>query len=89
MNHYDINHRHPAEIEAEATLTRLEPYPDGFTLADRTIDRMARIRAGLNHVMIELLTQLDDDELAVAAQHWLMKVWSIVEITRIDAEGKV
>lgn len=88
MKTYDIDSRHPAEIDAESMLTRLEPYPDNYTLAERTIERMSRAKAGLNYVMTELLTQFDEEQ-AVTAQHWLMKVWSIVEITRIDAEGKV
>ncbi|MCQ6644814.1 hypothetical protein NO371_22960 [Escherichia coli] len=32
-------YRHPAELEAEAMLSRKESYPDDFTLADRTAER--------------------------------------------------
>ncbi|HAI2129922.1 TPA: nicotinic acetylcholine receptor subunit beta, partial [Escherichia coli] len=35
-------YRHPAELEAEAMLSRKESYPDDFTLADRTAERMTR-----------------------------------------------
>lgn len=29
-------YRHPAELEVEAMLSRMQPYPDDFTLAERT-----------------------------------------------------
>ena len=35
-------YRHPAELEAESMLSRKEAYPDDFTLADRTAERMTR-----------------------------------------------
>ncbi len=47
-------YRHPAELEAEATLSRVQPYPEDFTLAERTAERMARARNGLVHVMTDL-----------------------------------
>jgi hypothetical protein len=56
-------YRHPAELEAEAMLSR-EAYPDDFTLADRTAERMTRARNGLAHVMTDLATQLDDEQAA-------------------------
>ncbi|MGC6668562.1 nicotinic acetylcholine receptor subunit beta, partial [Escherichia coli] len=43
-------YRHPAELEAEAMLSREQAYPDDFTLADRTAERMTRARNGLAHV---------------------------------------
>jgi hypothetical protein len=33
-------YRHPSELEAEAMLSREQAYPDDFTLADRTAERM-------------------------------------------------
>ena len=35
-------YRHPAELEAEAMLFRKQPYPDSFSLAERTAERMTR-----------------------------------------------
>ncbi len=32
-------YRHPAELEAEAMLSREQPYPEDFTLAERTAER--------------------------------------------------
>ncbi|MGA3709919.1 nicotinic acetylcholine receptor subunit beta, partial [Escherichia coli] len=43
-------YRHPADLEAESMLSRKEAYPDDFTLADRTAERMTRARNGLAHV---------------------------------------
>ncbi|HAW6058019.1 nicotinic acetylcholine receptor subunit beta [Escherichia coli] len=79
-------YRHPAELEAEAMLSRKESYPDDFTLADRTAERMPRARNGLAHVMTDLATQLNDEQ-AEIVYCWLSKVLTIVDIARIDAEG--
>ena len=79
-------YRHPAELEAESALSRKEAYPDDFTLADRTAERMTRARNGLAHVMTDLATQLDDEQAAIV-YCWLSKVLTIVDIARIDAEG--
>ncbi|EFN4711683.1 nicotinic acetylcholine receptor subunit beta [Escherichia coli] len=79
-------YRHPAELEAEAMLSRKEAYPDDFTLADRTAERMTRARNGLAHVMTDLATQLDDEQAAIV-YCWLSKVLTIVDIARIDAEA--
>ena len=80
-------YRHPAELEAEAILSRKEAYPDDFTLADRTAERMTRARNGLAHVMTDLATQLDDEQAAIV-YCWLSKVLTIIDIARIDAEGR-
>lgn len=80
-------YRHPAELEAEAMLSRIQPYPDEFTLADRTAERMTRARNGLAHVMTELAPRLDDDQ-AATVYCWLDKVLAIVDIARIDAEAR-
>lgn len=85
MNIHTI-YRHPAELEAEAMLSRKEAYPDDFTLADRTAERMTRARNGLAHVMTDLVTQLDDEQAAIV-YCWLSKVLTIVDIARIDAEA--
>lgn len=79
-------YRHPAELEAEAMLSREQAYQDDFTLADRTAERMTRARNGLAHVMTDLATQLDDEQAAIV-YCWLSKVLAIVDIARIDAEG--
>ena len=79
-------YRHPAELEAEAMLSRKEAYPDDFTLADRTAERMTRAHNGLTHVMTDLATQLNDEQ-AEIVYCWLSKVLTIVDIARIDAEG--
>ncbi|HDH1868502.1 TPA: nicotinic acetylcholine receptor subunit beta [Klebsiella quasipneumoniae subsp. similipneumoniae] len=79
-------YRHPAELEAEAMLSREPAYQDDFTLADRTAERMTRARNGLAHVMTDLATQLDDEQAAIV-YCWLSKVLAIVDIARIDAEG--
>lgn len=75
-------YRHPAELEAEAMLSREQAYPDDFTLAER----MTRARNGLAHVMTELAPHMDAEQTA-AVQCWLMKVLAIVDATLIDAEG--
>ncbi|WP_250110233.1 nicotinic acetylcholine receptor subunit beta [Escherichia coli] len=61
-------------------------YPDDFTLADRTAERMTRARNGLAHVMTDLLPLLEGEQAAIA-HCWLSKVLTIVDIARIDAEG--
>lgn len=79
-------YRHPAELEAEATLSRVQPYPEDFTLAERTAERMTHARNGLAHVMTDLATQLNDEQ-AEIVYCWLSKVLTIVDMARIDAEG--
>ena len=79
-------YRHPAELEAEAMLSREQPYPEDFTLAERTAERMTRARNGLAHVMTDLLPLLEVEQAAIA-YCWLSKVLTIVDIARIDAEG--
>ena len=79
-------YRHPAEQEAEAMLSRVQPYPEDFTLAERTAERMTRARNGLAHVMTDLATQLNDEQ-AEIVYCWLSKVLAIVDMARIDAEG--
>ena len=79
-------YRHPAELEAEAMLSRKEAYPDDFTLAGRTAERMTRARNRLAHVMTDLLPLLEVEQ-AVIVYCWLDKVLAIVDIARIDAEA--
>ena len=79
-------YRHPAELEAEAMLSREQPYPDSFKLAERTAERMTRACNGLAHVMTELAPRLDDEQAAIV-HCWLDKVLAIVDIARIDAEA--
>ena len=79
-------YRHPAEQEAEAMLSRVQPYPEDFTLAERTAERMTRARNGLAYVMTELAPRLDDEQAAIV-YCWLDKVLAIVDIARIDAEA--
>ncbi|EMM1072493.1 TPA: nicotinic acetylcholine receptor subunit beta [Klebsiella pneumoniae] len=81
-------YRHPADLEAEAMLSREQPYPDSFTLAERTAERMTRARNGLAHIMTELAPRLDDEQAAIV-HCWLDKVLAIVDITRIDAEASL
>lgn len=81
-------YRHPAELEVEAMLSRVQPYPEDFTLAERTAERMTRARNGLAHIMTELAPLLDDEQAAIV-HCWLDKVLTIVDITRIDAESCV
>ena len=85
MNIHTI-YRHSADLEAEAMLSREQPYPDSFTLAERTAERMTRARNGLAHVMTDLLPLLEVEQAAIA-YCWLSKVLTIVDIARIDAEG--
>ena len=68
-------YRHPAELEAEATLSRVQPYPEDFTLAERTAERMARARNGLVHVMTDLSPYLDVEQ-AVVVHCWRLSIWS-------------
>lgn len=76
----------PECLEAEVALHREQPYPPGFTLADRTAERMARARKGLAHVMVELVPQFEGDN-AESLYCWLSEILTIIEITRIDAEA--
>ncbi|MDK9387209.1 nicotinic acetylcholine receptor subunit beta [Klebsiella pneumoniae] len=85
MNIHTI-YRHPADLEAEAMLSREQPYPDSFTLAERTAERMTRARNVLAHVMTDLSPHLDVEQ-AVVVRCWLDKVLAIVDIARIDAEA--
>ena len=79
-------YRHPAELEAEAMLSREQAYPDDFTLADRTAERMTRASNGLAHVMTELLPLLEVEQ-AFIVHCWLYKVLAFVDMARIYAEG--
>ncbi|MBD7308969.1 nicotinic acetylcholine receptor subunit beta [Klebsiella pneumoniae] len=79
-------YRHPAELEAEAMLSREQSYPDDFTLAERTAERMTRVHNGLAHVMTDLLPLLEVEQ-AVIVHCWLYKVLAIVDMARIDAEA--
>ncbi|HBT1430485.1 TPA: nicotinic acetylcholine receptor subunit beta [Klebsiella pneumoniae] len=79
-------YHHPAELEAEAMLSREQAYPDDFTLADRTAERMTRAHNGLTHVMTDLLPLLEVEQ-AVIVHCWLYKALAIVDMARIDAEG--
>lgn len=81
-------YRHPAELEAEAMLSREQSYPDDFTLAERTAERMTRVHNGLAHVMTDLLPLLEVEQ-AVIVHCWLYKVLAIVDMARIDAEVRV
>jgi len=81
-------YRHPAELEAEAMLSRMQPYPDDFTLAERTAERMTRARNGLAHVMTDLSPHLDGEQAAIV-HCWLDEVLTIVDVARIDAEADV
>lgn len=79
-------HRHPEEVDAEITLSRRDIYPETFSLADRTAERMARARNGLVHVMTELLPDIDDEQSTIL-YFWLDKILTIVDIARNDAEA--
>lgn len=81
-------YRHPAEIEVEVMLGREQAYPDDFTLADRTAERMTRARNGLAHVMTDLSPHIDDEQ-AVIVHCWLSKALSIVDIAKLDAEASL
>lgn len=83
----NLLNRHPAEVEAEAMLGHPQPYPEGFTFNDLTFARMERARLGLVHVMVNLLPAVEDER-KEDIHYWLDAVLTIVDITRIDAEGK-
>ena len=84
---YDIDYQHPAACEAEAMLSRPQAYPEGFTVADRTAERMVRARNGLAHVMSNLLPAVEGEQ-AEEIYHWLSAVLTIVDVTKIDAESR-
>ena len=69
-------YRHPAELEAEAMLSREQPYPEDFTLAERTAERMARARNGLVHVMTDLSPYLDVEKQSLCIAGWI-KSWRL------------
>lgn len=81
-------HRHPAEIQVEAVLGHEQPYPEEFTLADRTAERMSRIRHGLAYVMNDLAPHLEGEQTATV-NCWLLRILALVDITKMDAEGKL
>lgn len=85
---YDIDYQHPAACEAEAMLRRPQAYPEGFTVADRTAERMARARNGLAHVMSNLLPAVEGEQ-KEEIYHWLSAVLTIVDVTKTDAESGV
>lgn len=85
---YDIDYQHPAACEAEALLSHPQAYPEGFTIADRTAERMERARNGLAHVMSNLLPAVEGEQ-KEEIYHWLSAVLTIVDVTKIDAEGGV
>lgn len=82
----DILYRHPADLAAEVMLARLHSYSATSTQANRTVERMTRTRAGLVYIMTELLPSLDKEK-GQELYCWLDKVLTLVDITRIDAEG--
>ena len=81
-------YRHPAEPEVEAVLGHEQPYPDEFTLADRTAERMNRVRNGLTCVMNDLAPHLEEEQ-AATVNCWLLRILALVDITKMDAEGKL
>ncbi|CAM6190795.1 nicotinic acetylcholine receptor subunit beta [Citrobacter freundii] len=83
----NLLYRHPAENDVDAMLSCEHAYPDSFSLAERTAERMTRARLGISHVMTELLPKLEEDHQA-ELYCWLDKVLLIVEVARIDAEGE-
>lgn len=83
----NLLYRHPAEIDVETLLSREHAYPDSFSLAERTAERMTRARRGISHVMTELLPKLEEDQQA-ELYCWLDKVLLLVDVARIDAEGE-
>ncbi|HDG1711065.1 TPA: nicotinic acetylcholine receptor subunit beta [Kluyvera ascorbata] len=85
---YDIDYQHPAVCEAEALLSRPQAYPESFTIAERTSERMERARNGLAHVLSNLLPAVEGEQ-KEEIYHWLSAVLTIVEVTKIDAEGGV
>lgn len=82
----NLIYRHPCELEIESLLSREEPYPDTFTLADRTTERLTRARTGLVHVMNEILPSVGGEQATVITS-WLQKVTSLIDISLIDAES--
>ncbi|MEA3715947.1 nicotinic acetylcholine receptor subunit beta [Enterobacter hormaechei] len=82
----DILYRHPADLSAEVMLGRLHSYSATSTQANRTVERMTRTRAWLVYIMTELLPSLDKEK-GQELYCWLDKVLTLVDITRIDAEG--
>lgn len=78
---------HPSDVEAEAMLGHPQPYPESFTLAERTSERMTRAHNGLVHVMTNLLPAVDGDQ-QEDIYHWLSAVLTIVDVTNIDAESR-
>lgn len=83
----DIEYQHPAACEAEEMLSHPQPYPETYTLAERTSERMTRARNGLAHVMTNLLPAVDGDQ-QEDLYHWLSAVLTIVDVTKIDAESR-
>lgn len=84
----DLLTSHPAEAKAETILSRLHGYSATSTQANRTVERMTRTRAGLVYIMTELLPSLDKEQ-GEELYCWLDKVLTLVDVTRIDAEGGV
>lgn len=80
--------RPASAFEADAMLSREHAYPEHFTLSERIAERLNRARTGLTHVMTEICPTLDAGQ-AEAVYCWLDKVLEIVDIARVDAEGKV
>lgn len=78
-------YHHPAELEAEAMLSREQAYPDDFTLARRTADRMARASKGIVHVMTDILPDMEAEQ-STEVYCWLYKILALIEMTKIDAE---
>lgn len=78
---------HPAEGEVDLMLSRELPYPESFSISERTAERMNRARTGLAHVMTELLPGLNEEQ-GIVLNCWLSKILTIIDIARIDAEGK-
>lgn len=68
----NLIYRHPCELEIESLLSREELYPDTFTLADRTTERLTRARTGLVHVMNEILPSVGGEQ-ATVINSWLQK----------------
>lgn len=79
---------HPEAAIANATLLREESYPRSFTQVERTRERMTRARTGLVHVMTEILPGVEQEQ-SENIHYWLDAVLSIVDITKIDAEGQL
>lgn len=84
----DLLTSHPADVKAEVMLRRLHGYSDTSTQATRTVERMTRTRSGLVYIMTELIPSLDKEQ-GEELYCWLDKVLTLVDVTRIDAEGGV